>query len=116
MSRTNGTNGTSKTNCCAYKLSKTVGQMGQMEQMEHKKLSLHTAISGKKSCFIVRNLSEIAGQMGQMGDKWDVHLSRQSGGQMVCGSIDTHHMSFCPRLLGIVCKKSVRREKWQQGT
>ena len=58
-----------------------------MGQMQHQKPSLHTSISSKKSCFIVRNLSEMVGQMGQMEDKWDVHLSRQSGGQMVCGSI-----------------------------
>ena len=69
--------GASKQCANMTKDSKTVGQMGQMGQMQRQKLSIHTAIASRKSSFIVRNQSEMVGQMGQMEDKWDVHLSRQ---------------------------------------
>ena len=52
-----------------------------------------------------------------MGDKWDVHLSRQFGRTNGVWVYKTH--TICPFVavdLDDICKKSVRRDLWQQGT
>jgi hypothetical protein len=66
------------------------------------------------------SMEKQVGQMdkwGQMGDKWESHLSRQFGRTNgVWVYRHTPYVLLSQSIWDVFCKKSVRIDLWQQGT